>query len=224
MLKTKITPLTHCERHSPAALCLSWRWAWCERSCCQGNHCWAHTGCAGASGGRASNTHPTGGRAARSRWGTDAPHTRDLRGRPEGSCPQEEAELWGGGRADDRTSPGGGTGVAINWVLITTKTFLVKSQFFLRGWPWSSGRIRWHTGRRYTPPPTGCHEETVSRRDDTTSRVRWLERIREVEKKKTQVRCQSERLLPAGNPPKLSPGSTFTSSSHISILFCCLHI
>ena len=94
-------------RHSPAALCPSWRWAWCERSCCQGNHCWAHTGCAGASGGRASNTHPTGGRAARSRWGTDAPHTRDLRGRAEGSSLQEEAELWGGGRADDRTSPGG---------------------------------------------------------------------------------------------------------------------
>lgn len=97
----------HTESPSPAALCPFWRWAWCEHSCCQGNHCWAHTGCAGVSGGRVSNTRPTGGRAARSRWGTDAPHTRDLRGRTEGVCPQEGAEPWGGGRADDHTSPGG---------------------------------------------------------------------------------------------------------------------
>lgn len=103
-INKRLFPQTECP--SPVALCLFWKWVWCERSCCQGNHCWAHTGCAGVLGGLALNTPPTGGRAARSRWGTDAPHTRDLPSRTEGSCPEEGAEPWAGGRADDHTSPG----------------------------------------------------------------------------------------------------------------------
>lgn len=91
---------------SPVALCPFWKWVWCERSCCQGNHCWAHTGCVGVLGGLALNTPPTGGRAARNRWGTDAPHTRDLPNRTGHSCLQEWAAPWAGGRADGRTSPG----------------------------------------------------------------------------------------------------------------------
>lgn len=166
------------------ALCLFWRWALCEHSCCQGNHCWAHTGCAGVSEGPALNTPPTGGRAARSRWGTDAPHTRDLQGRTEGSCPEERTEPWAGGRADDHISPGRTR--LLN--LCVSQKAAPHEQinkccdymmlFWWNNWPWSSGRVRWRTGRRCTPPPSGCREETANQRDDTTSRVRWLKERR----------------------------------------------
>ncbi len=61
-----------------------------------------------------------------------------------------------------------------SWIVIVRCYFGKLSVF----WPWSSERIRRHTDTSYTPPPTGCREETASPRDDTTSQVQWLERVR----------------------------------------------